>query len=192
MTTSDDIWSQALQEAYASAPVDEVILHTIELRHSSFINEHGEVQPIRLVSDYGELITEGDPDIYGFRLKLEDNAPVNSGEEVIFQAVMFDFTLPDQLEGTLPTVEIKIDNVSREVSQYLDDAVDLDEPIELVYREYLASDKTEPQFILDGMTIQIVKTTVFSISATASFADLINRNFPGKIYRPQEFRGLIS
>ena len=33
--------SEALREAYASAPSDVVILHTLELRHPDFKNESG-------------------------------------------------------------------------------------------------------------------------------------------------------
>ena len=191
MADTDDIWEQALQEAYASAPVEETILYTLELRHPSFINEDDVVSPIRLVRDYGVLLEEADPDIYGWNLVLENDAPANGGQEVRFYSLMFDFELPAQQEGSLPTIEIKIDNVTRELSQYLDEAVKLDSPIELTYREYLLSNKEEPQFVLNGMTIQSVKSTVFDVTISASFADLINRNFPGKIYRPEEFRGLI-
>lgn len=191
MSTSDDIWSEAIQEAYASAPTDEIILSTIELRHPSFINQDGDVQPIRVVQDYGELIEEGDPDIYGWKLFLESDAPANPGEEVIFVSMMFSFELPPQQEGSLPTIEITLDNVTREVSKYLDEAVNLDEEIEVTYREYLLSDKSEPQFVLPGMTINTVVSNVQKVTASASFADLINRNFPGKLYRPEEFRGLI-
>lgn len=192
MATNDDLWTQAIQEAYASAPTGEVILNTLELRHPSFINLDGDVEPIRVVRDYGELLVEGDPDIYGWELQLEDEATVNPGEYVKFVSMMFDFELPAQQEGSLPTIEIKIDNVTREVSQYLDTAVTYSEPIQVTYREYLLSDKTQPQFILAGMTIQSVKSTVTSVTATASFADLVNRNFPGKVYRPSDFRGLID
>lgn len=191
MADTDDIWEQALQEAYASAPVEETILYTLELRHPSFLNDDDVVTPIRLVRDYGILLEEGDPDVYGWNLFLESDAPVNGGEEVRFYSLMFDFELPAQQEGSLPTIDIQIDNVTRELSQYLDEAVKLDSPIELTYREYLLSTKEEPQFVLNGMTIQTVKSTVFNVTISASFADLINRNFPGKIYRPEEFRGLI-
>jgi len=192
MTTSDDIWGQAIQEAYASAPLEEVILYTLELRHPSFVNEDDVVQPIRLVRDYGELLEEGEPDIYGWNLTLENEAPLNGGELVKFVSMMFDFELPAQQEGSLPSIEIKIDNITREVSKYLDDSVELNSPIELTYREFLMTEPNEPQFVLNGMTIQSVKSNITSVTATASFADFVNRNFPSKLYRPQDFRGLIK
>jgi hypothetical protein len=191
MTTSDEIWSLAIQEAYASAPTDVIILYTLELRHPSFVDSDGNPAPIRLVRDYGVLLEEGDPDIFGYELKLEDDAPMDAGETVKYVSCMFDFELPSQQEGSLPTIEIIIDNVTREVGKYLDDVVELDTNIEVTYREYLLNDLEVPQFILNGMSIQSIDSTVTRVTATASFADLVNRNFPGKLYRPEEFRGLI-
>jgi len=46
----DSTLSQALKEAYASAPSDLVIYHTLELRHPSFTS------PIRVVRDYADLV----------------------------------------------------------------------------------------------------------------------------------------
>lgn len=191
MADHDDIWTEALQEAYASAPTDEVILHTLELRHPSFL-EDSEETPIRVVRDFGELLEIGDPDIFGHLLGLELDAPKNPGETVRFIACMFDIDLPAQREGGVPEVEISLDNVTREVSKYLDAATETRVPVELTYREYLASDKTEPQFILHGLTLSRVKTNVFRITGTASFVDLVNKSFPGKVYRPSEFKGLSS
>lgn len=191
MTTSDDIWDQAIQEAYASSPAGEIILYTLELRHPSFVDLDGNDAPIRLVRDFGELLEEGDPDIFGYELKLEDDAPLDAGDFVKFVSCMFDFELPAQQEGSLPTIEIIIDNVTKEVSQYLDAVVELDTNIEVTYREYLLSDLESSQFVLNGMTIQKVDSTVTRVTATASFADLVNQNFPRKLYRPEEFRGLI-
>ena len=43
--------SQALREAYASAPSDVVILHTLELRHPAFVDDDGQSIAIRVVRD---------------------------------------------------------------------------------------------------------------------------------------------
>ena len=40
--------SEALREAYASAPSDVVILHTLELRHPSFIDDDDQPMAIRV------------------------------------------------------------------------------------------------------------------------------------------------
>jgi hypothetical protein len=191
MAETGDIWSEALAEAYASAPPEEVILHTLELRHPSF-TENGVVTPVRVVRDFGELLEEGDPDLFGHLLTLELDAPSDPGQTVRFLACMFDVSLPGQTEGKLPEVEITLDNVTRQVSKYLDAATEEQVPVELTYREYLASDKTAPQFILNGLTLSRVKSNVLRVTGTASFVDLVNKSFPGKVYRPEEFRGLSA
>lgn len=38
---TDATLTEALKEAYASAPSDITILHTLELRHPAFIDEQG-------------------------------------------------------------------------------------------------------------------------------------------------------
>lgn len=195
MVEHDDIWAAALQEAYASAPTDEVILSTLELRHPSFI-EDGQLTAVRVISEFGTLLEESeDPDVedvYGWELKLEDNAPVQAGQTVKFVSCQFSITKPEQNENELPTFNIAIDNVSRLIMQYLDDALAYRAKLELTYREYLASDVLTPSFILGGASLKDVKCNNARVTGTARFADLVNKTFPGKVYRPNEFRGLVQ
>lgn len=188
----NDLWTQALEEAYASAPTDEVVLHTLELRHPAFLDDAGQPTAVRVVRDHGYLLQEGDPDIYGHLLKLEADAPLNQGAYVRFVSCMFDFAIPGQSEGKLPEVEVSLDNVSRLIGGYLDAAVGTRAPLELTYREYLLSDAEAPQFVLGGLSLSRVRSTVFRVLGTASFVDLLNKSFPAKVYRPSEFRGLVS
>lgn len=187
MPTTDDIWGEALQEAYASAPTSEVILHTLEFRHPVFGNS-----PIRLVRDHGEEVTIGGETFYGFYLTLEDDAPIQASQSVFFQGCMFNFDLPEQKEGSLPTITVELDNVTRTITSYMDQAIGHRAVMEMTYREYLLSDRTAPQFILGGFSLREVTSTVNRVTGTAQFGDLLNRNFPGKIYRPDEFRGLLQ
>ena len=71
--------SEALREAYASAPSDVVILHTLELRHPSFIDDNGLPMAIRVVRDNQNLTA-----------RMEGTAPLNAGEMVEFIAMGFD------------------------------------------------------------------------------------------------------
>lgn len=52
---SDPTLSQALMEAYASCPSDDVTLHTIELRHPAFDDGAGNNVAIRVVRDHVDL-----------------------------------------------------------------------------------------------------------------------------------------
>ena len=45
----DPTLSQAIKEAYAAAPSDVVILHTLELRHPDFEDDDGNPTAIRVV-----------------------------------------------------------------------------------------------------------------------------------------------
>ncbi len=47
--------SEAIKEAYASAPSEQIILHTLELRHPAFVGETGQLVAIRVVRDTGDL-----------------------------------------------------------------------------------------------------------------------------------------
>lgn len=168
--------SDALAEAYASAPADEVILHTLEIRHPSF------TQPIRVVRDY-----------HDFTATLEADAPVDPGAEVTFIAMAFDFILPEVAKATSPEIEISLDNVGGEIIAYLDAAAQTPELIEVTYRPYLASDLSGPQ--MDPpltLVIRSVTADIFRVRARAGYADLANRKFPAQVYDTQRFPGLSA
>ena len=79
----NDTLSLALREAYASAPSDVVILHTLELRHPSFVDDDSQPIAIRVVRDNQNLTA-----------RMEATAPLNAFEMVEFIAMGFDLELP--------------------------------------------------------------------------------------------------
>lgn len=177
--------SEALKEAWATAPTLDTALHTLEFRHPSA------AAPIRIVSDFGTLLHTGDPnDIYGWVLKLEATAPANPSQNVEFLSVMFDFQEPDQEEGSLGQMQISFDNAMQDLSEFLDTAVQYSQPMEVTYRCYLASDPNEPMMVMNGLTVTDVKSTLLKVTASAAFMDFMNNNFPSLIYRLQEFQTL--
>jgi hypothetical protein len=183
-----DPWTDAIEEAYASAPLDDDIISTLEMRHPSL------TEPIRVALWLGDIVKyddDGQP-IFGLKLRLEDDAPLNKGEIVTFVSCAFDFSLPDQQEGQLPSVEIGVDNVAHVISPQLDTLIGIKSKLEVIYREYLLSDTNTPQYILRGLTMSNIKSNLTRITGTASFADLVNLNFPSKVYRPAEFPGLLQ
>ena len=166
----------ALEEAYASAPTEEVVLHTLEIRHPDF------TQPIRVVRDHQD-----------FTAYLEADAPENPGEEVTFIAMAFDFTLPEVTKSTSPEIEIGLDNVSGEITAYLDLAANSPDLIEVTYRPYLASDPSGPSMNPPlTLTIRSVTADIFRVKAVAGFADLANKKFPAQTYDTERFAGLSS
>lgn len=183
-----DPWSDAIAEAYASAPLDDVPLPTLELRHPSL------AEPIRVVADVGSVLGEdedGQP-IFGHMLRLEDDAPADPGKVVRFIACGFDFALPDQHEGQLPTVSVGIDNVAYLITPQLDALIGVKASLQVTYREYLASDPNTPQFLLAGLSMKSVRSNLTRLTGSASFADLINRSFPSQVYRAADYPGLTQ
>ncbi len=120
--------------AYASAPSDVVILHTLELRHPSFIDDDGESIAIRVVRDNQELTA-----------RLEASAPLDGGAMVEFIAMGFDLELPPVDTAPVPEISITLDNVSREIVTHLDRAAESQNKIEITYRPYLSDDFEGPQ-----------------------------------------------
>src|SRR5262245_57062738 len=181
----NNLWSEAMMEAVTLAPSNDHILHVRELRHPS-----SSPTSVRCVRDYGSLQIAGDPDIYGHMLTLESDAPLNPSTSVLFVGCMFDMSLPSQHDNP-PSIEISIDNVTQIISEQLDAAIGSSAPIEVTYREYLDSDHTTPQYILGGGVLQSVISTLNRVRGTIVFTDFINQNFPGLVYQPNKYVGLV-
>lgn len=172
----DPALSAALEEAYASAPTDSVILHTLEFRHATFTT------PLRVVLDHQVLTAT-----------LEADAPEDGGEAVAFVPYAFRFRLPDVSTSGMPEIEIEIDNVASEIIVSLDQAAQSSSLIEVTYRPYLSNDLTAPQ--MDPpltLVLHDVEADVFAVRGRASFGDYGNRRFPGEWYDAQRFPGLLS
>lgn len=101
--------SEALEEAYASNPSDVVILDTLELIHPDFKDEDGKQTAVRVVRDNVNL-----------RAFLEDDAPLNAGQEVEFVALGFDLEFPPVNTTPVPEITLTLDNVGCEIIKYLD------------------------------------------------------------------------
>lgn len=173
-------WEQAMKEAYASSPVDEVPLDTLELRHSEFVDEFGEPTAIRVVQGYEDQT-----------LGLEADAPLNGGQMVKFTACRFSLVLPRMEENAIPEIQITISNVSREITKHLEAAIAVLEPIALTYRPYLSTVPEAPQ--MDPpihLTLKKVKVDIFQVTGTASLEDVHNWPFPFRKYMPYEWPGL--
>jgi hypothetical protein len=192
---TENPWEEALREAYNAAPLSAVVLPTIELRHASFIDNDNQPFAIRFVRDYGTLIEEGvdgAPAIYGWYLKLEPDAPMQANQTVMFQSCMFDFRLPEQLESKTTGIELSFDNVTALVSSYLDRAIQYKSTMALIYREYLADTPNVVQLKMDNLSIKSISANIFKVTASASYIDLINKKFPNKLYRVDEYPGLLT
>ena len=172
--------SEAIQEAYAHAPSDAIILHTLEIRHPDFRDENGNPTAIRVVRDQLDL-----------QARLEADAPMDAGTIVNFVAMGFDLDLPAVDTTPVPEIVVTLDNVSREIVRYLDVAAESQSVIEITYRPYLSNDLEGPQ--MDPpitLILSEVEADVQRVTARARMMDIGNKAFPSRNYTAKEFPGL--
>ena len=204
----DPALEQAIREAYASAPSDTVILHTLELRHPAFMDDEGEPTAIRVVRNFADeaswlslggaevqAVLDAMPaqarDLVGLVARLEEDAPKDAGRMVPFIALAFDLELPPVDTGPVPEIAVTLDNVSREIVRHLDAAATSHEIIEVTYRPYLSTDLEGPQ--MDPpitLTLTEVEVDVFRATGRARMLDIGNRAFPAETYTAKRFPGL--
>lgn len=167
--------SEALREAYASAPVGLVIHDTLEFWHPAFAT------PIRVVRDVTALDA-----------RIEAGAARDAGLLVTFLPYAFEVVPPDVLADTLPQVTIEIDNVGSELLAQIDAAVLAGEPIEVIHRQYLSDTALDgPETVPPlRMTLIQISATPLRIRATAGFSTLMDRKFPRLEYELETFPGL--
>jgi hypothetical protein len=171
----DTTLSLALKEAYASATPD-IIYYTLEFRHPLLPT------PIRVVHDHNDLVAT-----------LESTAPANAGQEVTFIRYAFDVRKPEVSPNGVPTVDVTIDNVSRQIVAAIEYVMGSSEPIRATFREYLASDLSgpanDPPLHLDVLSISV---TVFQVSMKLGLLNLMNKQFPTLAYESETFTSLAQ
>lgn len=160
--------SQVLQTVYASAPVDQVVIHTLELKHAAF-----NAGAIRLCQGFDDVAAT-----------LED------ASSVTFNPSGFGVSLPSRAVKGRQDLQFQLDNVSGEALQQIDAAIEAGGAIQVIYRAYLASDLSAPAQPPVVMTAVSVKATPQSVNVVASFHDLVNKAWPRRFYTPDFAPGL--
>lgn len=197
----DPALSEAIKEAYASAPASVVTLHTLELRHPDF------VAPIRVVLNHPDTATwialggeeveavldtldEEDRAMVGLVARLEDDAPANPGEMVAFIGMAFSLDLPPVENVSVPEITVTMDNVSREITDALEAAATSQQKIEITYRPYLSTHIEAPDMIPPlTMTLANAKADPYQVTASARMLDIGNKKFPLEVYTRKRFPG---
>lgn len=172
----DSALSAAIMEAYAAAPVAEVIYHTLEIRHPDFVT------PLRVVRDHVSLDAT-----------LEAGAPEDASTEVTFLAYPFDIRPPEVSASGSPRLVVEIDNVSRDIVAAIEAAVASTEPVEITYRVFLASDLSGPQNDPPiTLTASKITATALRVTLDAGFDDMTNKRFPAAEFTAARFPGLVA
>lgn len=171
------VQNEALLEAYASCPPSARVYFTLEIWQSSF------AQPARVVANVGDDMSFG----------IEAGAPRDAGSTVVFLACPFTADYPEQREGQPPSTKIKIDNVNRELVPQIRAALGTRQYIQILYREYLGSDLTEPAYGPVEFQLSNVQMVGASLTGTAVVKNLQNKRFPrlNKNYDYIQFPSLL-
>jgi hypothetical protein len=161
----NDSFSEAIKEAFASAPANEVIINTLEIR------QYG-VQASVFISQTRRGIVALDED----------------GNERTFLPVNFQFSLPPSNEEGFRSLNIAIDNIDRRVTEFIETAMSEEVPVEVIYRPYLSSDLTEPHMNPPlVLYLKDVQIQGFQVTGRATFMDLVNKKFPLELYTRGRF-----
>jgi hypothetical protein len=171
--------TQAWAEATASTPKDEVMLVTIELLHSTFV-ENGAPAPVRAVRDTADLVA-----------RLEEGAPFGGGGMATFRAIWFEIDYP-RIGQLGAECRIRIDNVSRVLGPALEAAAKLNEPVRAIFRGYLASD---PQTVGQGpynLVLRQVTRRNGSVEGSLSIAQPRNLRVMREVYDMVRFPSLLQ
>lgn len=160
--------SEALADAYASAPDDLILLETLELRHATFVEAE---------APFAIRVVNNNEDIYAY---LEDDAELNGGEEVRFRKCGFTLRRPKESgSGEAAELQVQVNNVSLYLMPYLLAAKGTRQPVYVTWRPYAANDLTGPHMLpVLTATMKNVKCGVASVSGVASFSDSVNLRFP--------------
>ena len=174
-----DLLETAIAEAYASAPAEENVLFTLELNHPAW------TEPVRVVHWPCESAEVGEQSFC-----LEAGAPRNAGEYVPFIHCGFTFKLPNQSKRAAGEFTVVLENANKQLMPYLEEARRDRRPIEIIYREFLASEPQEPGLVYDNLYLRSVKCSGSKAEGTATFINWLGK-VCGRQATPTNYPGLV-
>ena len=175
-----DILEQAIAEAYASAPKDVIVLHTLEINHKSF------PEPVRAVR---WPVTDNEPEV--FRCRLEDTAPYHPRQLVDFVGVPFEIVTPAKSTEEPGQFQIRIDNIGDTLDEDLEAAALSGGMITAIYREYIKGSEADgPSAVWEGIQINSPRMEGQTIVVSGAVLDWMQRPF-GYLYTPESYPALV-
>ena len=160
--------SDAIKEAYASCSTGKVIFDTLEIRQTG-------VQPAIFLVKGQTALTAFDED----------------GNERVFFPSGFVFSLPPENEEGFRSLNIAIDNIGREVSDFVEAARSEKVPVELIYRPYVSDDLTTPAMVPPlVLYLKDIQINTVQVTGRATFFDIVNRKFLTELYTRARFPAL--
>lgn len=181
--------SDAVLEAYASAPADSYVLHTIELIHPAFVDESAQPDSIRIVLDT--------PDI---SLQLENDHPLWPAGTKLFTNLGMTFSEPSQEDGRFGEMQFALDNIPQLYRKWVDGLTAFRAKSELIYREWLCTRDEgtgaitplgQPDRITTGLSARGLRVTLGRIEGVATFQDPLGETFPTTVFDKESSPGLF-
>ncbi len=177
----NELMRLALEEAYASAPTDEIVLHALEVNHRTFD------EPIRVIR--WPVLGE-EPET--FECLHEEDAPHSPGQIVNYMGAPFELLLPEKNSESLGSFAVRIDNIGDFADGYITNAALGGGKITATYREYIkGQEKDGPGAVWPGITLTKPRkegggmTLIFE----GAVLDWIFKAF-GKLILPQDYPAL--
>lgn len=155
-----------LAVVYASAPADEVIIPTLEISHDA-------IETIRICAGFED-----------HDLTLEND------ETETFEAAGIEIALPKRDTSGQQTLTFAIDNVTGAAQAAIDAALEAGGEVAIVYREYLASDKSTPAATPIRMSLIGGRFEGGVVQLQAAYHDLLNYAWPRERYTAEFSPGL--
>ena len=160
----------AIKEAYVSCPSDIFIYHTLEIRQTGVQDSKFLVKSRQTLLAYDETNT----------LRT-------------YQPTGFQFSLPPENDEGFRSLNLAIDNVGREISDFINAAKSAEVPVEVIYRPYTSDDLTAPQMNPPLLLwLKNISVTDAQVTGRATFMDLVNKKFPLELYTRARFPNLSA
>lgn len=166
--------SQAWAEAAASVTREPMLL-TLEFQHPSFSS------PVRVVADTQDQT-----------FRIESTADVNPGADVLFLGVPFEYEEPKRGPGGGAEWSVRVDNIGREISQYLEAATGINSALVVIMRGYLTSAPTVVGYGPFRGVARGVGVRGASVEMTVTIADPQNQKFGRSTYDMVRFPSLLA
>lgn len=172
----DDAWA----EGEANCTVDADIFITVELRHPGFVDDEANLVRPRYVLD-----------VMARRLGIEADAAFDAGETVEFLPAAFECERPEQAQGKAPTARMRIDDVTGELAAYLDKATAYRADLTVIVRGYRSDYPAAPSYGPLELALTDITVDSTGVEGTATIADFGDRKVPSRVYRIEDFPGLV-
>lgn len=160
-------YQAAYKEALASAKKGVAEIDTIEVSHPLI------AEPIRMCSGGIQRI-----------LTIE-------GVPETFEPAGFSLQIPDTDDSGFQDLNIAMDNIDRQVSDFLESVSESQDPVIITYRPFLSNDSATMQSN-SALVLELRRASIgeIQVTGTARASNMSNKEFPSIRYNKQLFPNL--